>query len=79
MGGSIIGYGGLEISIVPVVYPCGTVSISSLGSFSSVGSSSKLYHPYLILSLVARNIQDYSKKKEGEERKTVKPQQEKAR
>ena len=29
----MLGYGGEDISIVPVVYPCGAVSVSSLGSF----------------------------------------------
>ena len=32
--------GGEEVNIVNFVYPCGTVSVSSLGSFLSVGSSS---------------------------------------
>ena len=39
--GKVIGGGGDEVSIIPVVYPRGTISVSSLGSFSSVGSSSK--------------------------------------
>ena len=38
--GVMLRYGGEEVSIVPVVYPCGTVSVSSLGSFSFIGSSS---------------------------------------
>ena len=32
--------GGDEVNIMPFVYPRGTVSVSSLGSFSYVGSSS---------------------------------------
>ena len=40
-----------------VVYPCGTVSLSSLGNFLSVGSSSKISHPSLHISLGAHNIQ----------------------
>ena len=73
--------GGDEVNIVPFVYPRGTASVSSLGSFSSVGSSSKPYHPYLPLSLGAHSIQEYFKKKKKKERKRkfIKPQQEKAR
>ena len=36
--------GGEEVNYMPFVYPRGTVSVSSLGSFSSVGSSSKPSH-----------------------------------
>ena len=36
--------GGDKVNIVPFVYPRGTVSVSSLGSFLSVGSSSKPLH-----------------------------------
>ena len=49
--------GGYEFNIVPFVYTRGEVSVSSLGSFSSVGSSSKPPHPSLSLSLGARHIQ----------------------
>ena len=54
--GTVLGYGGEEVSIVPGVYPRGTFSVSSLGSFSSVGSSSKPSHPSFPLSLGARHI-----------------------
>ena len=67
--------GGDEVIIVPFVYPRGTVSVSSLGYFSSVGSSSKPSHTYLSLSLGARHIQEYFKKKRGIKRKFVKPPQ----
>ena len=40
--------GGDEVNIVPVVYPCVTVSVSSLGYFSSVDSSSKPSHTSLV-------------------------------
>ena len=53
----MIGDGGEEVSIVPVVYPRGTVSVSSLGYFLSVGSSSKPSHPSLPVSLGSRHIQ----------------------
>ena len=43
----IIGGGGKDVSILPVAYPRGTVSVSSLCSFSSVGSSSKPSHHFL--------------------------------
>ena len=49
--------GGDEVNIVTFVYPRGTVSVSSLGYFLSVGSSSKTPHPSLSLSLGARHIQ----------------------
>ena len=70
---------GYEVSTVIFVYPRGMVSVSSLGYFSSVGSSSKPYHPSLPLSLGARHIQEYFKKKRGRKRKFIHPQQEKAR
>ena len=49
--GKVIFDGGDEINIVTFVYPCGTVSVSSIGSFLSVGFSSKPYQPSLTLSL----------------------------
>ena len=61
--------GGDEVNYVPFVYPHGTVSVSSLGSFSSVGSSSKPSNPSLPLSLGAHNIQEYFKRKRGEKTK----------
>ena len=74
-------YGGDEVSIVPFVYPCCTVSVSSMGYFSFVSSSYKPFHPSLplSLSLIARFIQGYLNKKRGRQRKFMKPQQEKAR
>ena len=48
--------GGDKVNYVPFVYPRGTMSVSSLGYFSSVGSSSKPSHPFLPLSLGAYNI-----------------------
>ena len=71
--------GGEEVNYMPLVYPRGTVSVSSLGSFLSVGSSSKPSHPSLPLSLGSHNIQEYFKRKRGRKRKFIKPQQEKAR
>ena len=47
--------------------------------FSSVGSSSKPSHPSLSLSLGARHIQEYFKKRRRRKRKLIKPQQEMAR
>ena len=67
--GAVLGDGGDEFSIVPFVYPCGAVSVSSLGYFLYVGSSSKPSHPSLPVSVRARHIQEYSKKKRGEKRK----------
>ena len=63
--------GGDEVNYVPFVYPRGTVSVSSLGSFSSVGSSSKPSHPSLPLSLGAHNIQEYFKKKRGRKQNSL--------
>ena len=71
--------GGDKVNYVPFVYPRGTVSVSSLGSFSSVGSSSKPSHPSLPLSLGAHNFQEYFKRKRWRKRKFIKSQQEKSR
>ena len=59
---------------MPVLYPRGTVSISSLGSFSSVVSSYKNSHPSFPLSLGALHIQEYLKKKRRGKRKFIKSQ-----
>ena len=77
--GTVLGGGGDEVGVMPVAYPCGMVSVSSLGSFLSVGSSSKPYHPSLSLSLGVHCIQEYFKKNRGEKRKYTNPQEEKAR
>ena len=61
--GKALGGGGDEVSIITVVYPHGTVSVSSLGSFSSIGSSSKPSHPHILLSIVVHHIQEYFKNK----------------
>ena len=58
--------GGDEVNYVPFVYPRWTVSVSSLGYFLSVFSSSKPSHPSLPLSLGAHNIQEYFKGRGGE-------------
>ena len=71
--------GGDKVNIVPLVYPSGTVSVSSLSSFSSVGSSYKPSHPSLPLSLGEHKIQDYFKRKRGRKRKFIKPQRERQR
>ena len=63
--------GGDEVSILPFVYPCGAVSVSSIDYFSSFSSSSKYYHPSLPLSLVARHIQEYFKKNRGRKKDSL--------
>ena len=63
--GAVLGDGGDEFSIVPFVYPCGMVSVSSLGYFSSVGSSSTPSHLSLPVIIRAHHIQEYFKKKRG--------------
>ena len=75
----MLGDGGYEVSVMPVVYPRGTVSVSSLGSFSSIGSSYKPSHPSLPLSLGVNRIQEYFNNKRGRKRKYIKPQEEKTR
>ena len=75
----VLGGVGEDVSIVPVVYPCGTVSVSSLGYFSSVGFSSKPSHPSLPVSVGARHIQEHLKNERVRKLKFIKPQQEKAR
>ena len=61
----MIGDGYEDVSILPVVYPRGTVSVSSLGYFSSVGSSSKPSHPSFPVSIGAPYIKEYLKNKRG--------------
>ena len=75
----MLGDGGEDVSIVTVVYPRGMVSVSSLGYFSSVGSSYKPYHPSLPVSVRAHHIQEYLKNKRVRKRKFIMPHQEKAR
>ena len=79
MDRTVLGDGGEEVSILPIVYPRGTVSISSIGSFLSVGFSYKTFHPYFNISLGELHIQEYLKNKRGRKRKLIKPQQYKAR
>ena len=55
------------------------VSVSSIVYFLSVGTSSKLSHPSLPISLGARQIQEYFKNKRGRKRKFTNSHQEKAR
>ena len=71
--------GGDEVNYVPFVYPRETVSVSSIGYFLPVDSSSKPSHPSLPLSLGENNIQEYLKRKRGRKRRLIKPHQEKAR
>ena len=71
----MLGYGGDEVSIVSFVYPLGTVSVSSLGYFSSVGSSSKPSHTSLPVSVGAGHIQEYSKENRGRKGKIIKQHQ----
>ena len=75
----MIGDVGEDVSIVPFEYPRGTVSVSSLGYLLSVGSSSKTSHPSLPVSVGARHIHYYFKKKRGRKRKFIKPLLEKSR
>ena len=57
MVGAVLGCGGDKVGVMPVVYHCGTVSVSSLGSFSSVGSSYKPSRHYLPISIGVHHIQ----------------------
>ena len=63
--GTVLGGGGEYVSVMPIFYPRGMVSVSSLSYFSSIGSSSKPSHPYLPISLGVHRIQEYFKKKRG--------------
>ena len=49
-------YEGDEVNIATFVYPRGTVSVSSLSYFLSIGSSSKPSNPHLPVSVGARQI-----------------------
>ena len=75
----MLGDSGEDLSIVPVVYPHGAFSVSSLGAFLYVGSSSKTSRPYLPVYIVARHIQEYFNNKKGRKQKFINPQQEKSR
>ena len=77
VNGKVLGYGGDEARIMSVVSPRGLVSVSSLGYFSSIDSSFKHYHSSFTLSLRARHIQEYFKKKRG--RNFIKTQHDKDR
>ena len=75
----MLGDGGENVSIVPVVYPNGTVSVSSLDYFLSVGYYSKTSNPSLTFSFRALHIQEYLKNKRVRSQKFTKSQKEKAR
>ena len=75
--GTVIGYGVEDVNIATFVYLRGTVSVSSLDYFSSVGSSSKPSHPSLPVSIGTRHIQEYLKKKRGRKRKFINIHQDK--
>ena len=71
--------GGDKVSVVPVVYSCGKVSVLSLGSFLSFYSSYKPSRPSLPLSILAHYIREYFNKKRERPEKHIKPQEEEAR
>ena len=75
----MIGYVDDEVVIVPVVYPHETVSVKSLSSFSFVGLYSKPSRLSLPVSVGARHIQEYFKKKRGGKQIFTKQQQDKSR
>ena len=52
-----------------VVSPHGLVSVSSIGSFSSAGSSSRPSYYSFTLSLLALHAQEYFNKKRGRKKK----------
>ena len=58
---------------MPLVYPRGMVSVSSLGNFSSVRSLSKPSNPSLPISLRVNYIQDYFNNKRRRNRKSINP------
>ena len=63
---------------MPVVYHCGKVSVSPLGSFLSVGYSSKPFNHALPVSIIEIHIQEYFNNNRGRKRKLIKPHQEEA-
>ena len=65
VGGVFLRSGGDEVSVMPVLYPRGTVNVSSLGYFLYFGSSYKPSHPSISLSLGVHLIQEYFRKKRG--------------
>ena len=79
MDRTVICDGGEEASIVPVYYPRGTISVSSLGYFLPVDSSSKPSHPSFPLFIGARHIQEYFKKKRRRKQRLLNQHQDKSR
>ena len=69
----MLGGGGDEFSIMPVVYPCEMVSVSSLGYFLSVSTSYKPSHPSIPLSIRARHIQENLNNKRVRNQIFIKP------
>ena len=65
--------------IMYVVSPCDSVSVSSLGYFSPVGSSSKPSRYSFTLSIRVFHTREYFKKKRGSNQKFIKSHQEMAR
>ena len=63
--GTVLGGGGDKVSIISVVSLRGSVSVSSLDYFSSVGSSSKPSHSSSPSSLGDLHINEYFKKRRG--------------
>ena len=78
MEGGVLGGGGDEVSIMPVVSPRETVSASSLGSILFVGSSFKTSHTSLPIYLGAHHIQENFKNNRRRNLKPIKPQEENA-
>ena len=65
----MLGGDGDEVGFMPVVFPSGRVSVSSLGYFSSVGSSYKSSHTSPPISLRVHRNKYYFKKKRGRTQK----------
>ena len=62
---------GNKFIVMPVVYPRETVSVLSISSFLSVGSSYKPSHTSLTLSLGVHLIQEYFKNNRERKRKYI--------
>ena len=76
----MLGYGREEISIMSV-FPHGTISVSSLGSFLPVGSSYLLINLLILpyVSLSEHSIFKSISRRRGREKKIIKPHQDKVR
>ena len=74
----MLGGGGDDVIIIPVVYPSGMVIVQSHNYLSSVGYYSKPSHSSFTLSIYNCHIQKYLKNKRERKGKLINPHQKNA-